>query len=367
MSKTQKWIIEWATFFEKSEFAMTWREIQSINWKKTLTNIFFFLGRSLSGDFVCHKIMATLVTKLAQKNNQLYVCEKCDYRCCKKSDFSKHLSTVKHNRNETVTICDKKLASNYQCVTCHKIYKSRNGLWYHKKKCSQSSQNKSENILENSFVPTTTAPSSFDQNIIIELLKQNQEFKDLIIEQNKTIVDLAAKAGHTTNNTNSHNKFNLNVFLNETCKDAINLTDFINNINISLLEFENVGNAGYVNGISEIIVKRLKDLEYTRRPLHCTDLKRETMYIREDNAWNKDTTDNPKLKTMVERVASKNCGKLTEWREENPDCKLLDHELYETCLKIMIQSAGQLGEKQIRMDEKIMKNVANEVFVDKNI
>ena len=308
------------------------------------------------------------MTAAFTQNNNTFSCEICNFNTGNKKDYNRHLATPKHNKKQHgyIEIPPKPQPVDQAVCDCGKEYKHYSGLWRHKKKCSQSSQNKSENILENSFVPTSTPPASFDQNIIIELLKQNQEFKDLIIEQNKTIVDLAAKAGHTTNNTNSHNKFNLNVFLNETCKDAINLTDFINNINISLLEFENVGNTGYVNGISEIIVKRLKDLEYTRRPLHCTDLKRETMYIREDNTWNKDTTDNPKLKMMVERVASKNCGKLMEWREENPDCKLLDHELYETCLKIMIQSAGQLGEKQIRMDEKIMKNVANEVFVDKN-
>jgi len=299
------------------------------------------------------------------------MCNICAYNCSKKSDMDKHDLTAKHVKNVQMMtnhyICDK----NHKCE-CGKQYAYRQGLFAHKKKCAQSSQNNSLNNLENTFVPSNAAPPSFDQTIIIELLKQNQEFKELLIEQNKTIMDIAAKSGNTGNTTNTinsnnttNNKFNLNIFLNETCKDAINMNDFINNMDISLLEFENVGNAGYVNGISEIIVKRLKDLDYTRRPLHCTDLKRETMYIREDDVWNKDTANNPKLKMMVERVASKNCGKLTEWREENPDCKLLDHQLYETCLKIMIQSAGQLGEKQTRMEEKIMKNVAKEVFIDK--
>ena len=308
-----------------------------------------------------------------QKSKKIpnFVCDVCDYITSNKKDYNKHNNTRKHltkaNLVNLEQSCPKKSPHRiYQCAHCSKDYSSRNGLWYHEKKCVNV--NKSDPPVENTMIYNDLIADK-DQ-IINYLMKENSEFKSMMIEQNKTIMDLAVKAGNTTNNsnnTNCNNKFNLNVFLNETCKDAINLTDFVRDINISLSELENVGTTGYVNGISEIIVNRLRDLEFNRRPLHCTDLKRETMYIREDNAWKKDTKDNPNVKWMVDRVASKNCNKISEWREENPDCKILDNQLYETCLTIMIQSAGQLGEKQIRMDEKIMKNLAKEVFVDKNI
>ena len=307
-----------------------------------------------------------MTTNISHISHKMFVCNACSTTCVRPSEWVRHIGTTKHKNNEKREKDNVLTTIVTHICKCGNKYADRAGLWRHKKKCSHLKIQ--ETPIENTMIYNDLIADK-DQ-IINYLMKENSEFKSMMIEQNKTIMDLAVKAGNTTNNsnnTNCNNKFNLNVFLNETCKDAINLTDFVRDINISLSELENVGNNGYFNGISDIIVNRLRDLEYNRSPLHCTDLKRETMYIREDNAWKKDTKDNPNVKWMVDRVASKNCGKISEWREVNPDCKQLDHQLYETCLTIMIQSAGQLGEKQIRMDEKIMKNIANEVFVDKNI
>ena len=327
---------------------------------------------------------------MSQPMREILTCNICNYNTVKNSDFAKHKLTAKHLRLVNPSKNSQPVIKVYTCV-CGKSYKHDSSYYKHKKGCLLINTPEGDRInpfvkvpeFENTIVYTNER-LIIDNNLIIELLKQNQEFKEMLVDQNnklmeqnkqnqelnKQIIEIAKEhktINTTNNNTNCNNKFNLNVFLNETCKDAINLTDFIRDMNISLSELENVGTTGYVNGISDIIMNRLRDLEFNRRPLHCTDLKRETMYIREDNAWKKDTKDNPNVKWMVDRVASKNCNKISEWREENPDCKILDNQLYETCLTIMIQSAGQLGEKQIRMDEKIMKNIANEVFVDKNI
>jgi hypothetical protein len=225
---------------------------------------------------------------------------------------------------------------------------------------------------------------------IMQLIKQNEEFKTLIIEkkevevkqetdefktmvidfmkQNQSIIaNLASKVGNNTvnNNINSNNSFNINFFLNETCKDAINMNEFIKNIEIQLKEVENVGNNGYVTGITDIIVSRLKQLDVTKRPVHCTDLKRETLYIKEQDAWNKDTNENQKMRNMISTVANKNYRTIPKWRAAHPECQEPENEKYDFCINMMRNSLGDLGDEQTRLDEKIIKNIARVVAVDK--
>ena len=306
------------------------------------------MGRSLSGDFVCHKIMATLVTKLAQKNNQLYVCEKCDYRCCKKSDFSKHLSTVKHNRNETVTICDKKLASNYQCVTCHKIYKSRNGLWSHKKGC---------------FV--TEDPTQEMTSMFVHLLRESTQLR-------KTMAQLVDIVGHNNNektqNTqiNCHNKtFNLQVFLNEECKDAMNMSDFINSVQLQLSDLESVGELGYVDGISNIFLQKLNELDMYKRPIHCTDLKRYIIHIKNADQWKRDD-DHSQFKQAIKRLSKKNSDLLLDWKEGHPGVHRPDNQRNGQYLNMIIQSMGGPSNMSLEASEcKIIKRIAKDITLEK--
>jgi hypothetical protein len=207
-------------------------------------------------------------------------------------------------------------------------------------------------------------------SVILELLKQNQEFKDLLIEQNKHIILLSQNAGNNNNincNNNSNNKFNLNVFLNEKCKDAISLKDFVNSMNISLEDYIQTGEIGYVEGISKTIVKCINDMEVYDRPLHCTDLKRETIYIKDGEKWEKDE-DKSELRKAVKRVAHKNHKMTSLWMEKTPDVNTMGTENYEKFFKYMQSSLGGCGEQETKsFEDKIMKNIMKEVTIDKHM
>lgn len=247
------------------------------------------------------------------------------------------------------------------CNICFKKYKERTGLWKHSKICANQHITNDQPINPNAIN-------------IMNILKDNHEIRNMMIEQNAKIIELMnAKPAPVTNITNNNNnktinnQFNLNLFLNETCRDAMNITEFIENIDIQMRELENVANNGYVAGITDIILTRLKQLDVSKRPLHCTDLKRETLYIKDKNEWNRDTEENSKIKNMITKVANKNYRKIPKWREQNPECQEPENEKYSFCINMMRNSLGDLGDEQIKLDDKIIKNIAKLVVVDKNI
>ena len=211
-----------------------------------------------------------------------FICEKCDYICCKKGDFNKHLHSIKHNTTNTTNIQQE---FSYSCE-CGKGYNHRASLYNHKKTCTL----KNNSTIETDNIDNSVDHSDKDQLILMlikqnsELIKETSDFKSMMM---KVLENGTTQNSHnTTTNTNSHNKaFNLNFFLNETCKDAMNITDFVESIKLQLSDLEKVGELGYVEGISNIIVKNLKDLDVTQRPVHCTDKKRETMYIKDEDKW----------------------------------------------------------------------------------
>ena len=266
------------------------------------------------------------------KISKNFICEKCDYKCFKKSDFNKHLSTNKHKilQNPTTDVAQKV----YECG-CGKIYKHSSTLYAHKHKCDYSKP-----IEEPSLETTPQHPSSqVDMTVVLELLKQNQEFKDLVIEQTKQlfsqqqIILEAVKDGKlgnnnsNNNNTNCNNKFNLNLFLNETCKDAITFSDFINSIEVTMDEFIQTGNTGFVNGISKVLMDRIKGMDLHTRPLHCTDFKRETVYIKNEEKWDKEDGDKSQLRKAVKCVAKKNYNQLHQWyNNKKPEVDTLGTE-----------------------------------------
>ena len=319
------------------------------------------------------------------KQAQNYECKLCNFVCSKQSNYDIHLSTRKHKKEimekETKNM-EIEIKPSLICSICNIKYSTKSGLWKHVKK--------HHNAQEPALVPETlqVPPRQehyntlvLDTATVLQLIKQNDDFKTLIVEQNQEfksllleqqnkLIDLAGKPNtnnNTVNNTvNNNNTFNLQVFLNETCKDAMNIREFIENLNIQLKELENVGNNGYVTGISDIILKRIKGLEVSKRPLHCTDVKRETMYIRDENEWNKDNEEKSKLKNFIEQVANQNIQKIPEWRQENPECQDMHHEKYEYCMKLFRNSLGDLDEKQDKLYDKVIKNIAKQVTVDKN-
>jgi len=222
--------------------------------------------------------------------------------------------------------------------------------------------------------------SSINTDIVLNLFKQNKELQDFLVEQNKILVDMASKQVSQThihpqytvtnttmshsNNTNSNNKFNLNFFLNETCKDAMNIMDFVNSLKLQLSDLENVGNVGYIEGISSIILKNLKELDVSKRPMHCSDLKRETMYVKDEDKWEKEDSENKRLKKAIKYVANKNFQLIPEWKKKYPDCVYSDSTTSDQYNRLLIESVGGKFDKDIN-ENRIIKKIAKEVFIDK--
>jgi len=297
---------------------------------------------------------------------KFFHCELCHYKCSKQSDYNKHTMTRKHQISTNLQQSSTEIATNKFICKCGKSYKDRTGLWYHSKKCD-------------------VQPNIFDTQILIDLLKQNQEFKEIIIqqnnklneqnsmlhEQNNKIINVLEtnNSNNITNNTvNSHNKtFNLQVFLNEDCKDAMNITDFVNSINLQLSDLEHVGKVGYVEGISNIIIKNLNALDVTKRPVHCTDPKRETIYIKDGDVWEKDEDDNKKLRKMIKSVAFRNCKNTKLFKEKYPDCMKSESKYSDMYNKIIIEVMGGTSTtNDIENQNKIMRKIAKVMTIDKN-
>jgi hypothetical protein len=298
--------------------------------------------------------METKGDKIKQKISNLFCCDICDYNTERKSNYETHLLSAKHKNATKGDILLQNSANFKQdhlsCV-CGKQYQCRQSLWRHKKIC------------------TLTTKSELDKDeLIITLLKQNAE---LIKGQQDMIVKLSENGINNTNNshntTNSHNKaFNLNFFLNETCKEAMNIGEFVDSIKMQLSDLEHVGEAGYIEGISSIIVKNLKQLDVTKRPVHCTDKKRETVYIKDNNIWEKDE-DKSQMHKLIKKVAFKNANMFAKFREAHPDCMKYHSTHNDKYNKIVYESMGGKGDNEFEKNEKIIKNVLKEVVVDKNI
>jgi hypothetical protein len=252
----------------------------------------------------------------------------------------------------------------HSCDTCKKLYKTMSGLWKHKKKCfyeEKIDSQKNENI-ENSENNDIN-----DKELIVMLIKQNSELMKETSDFKSMMMEVIKNGTHntTTTHTNSHNKaFNLNFFLNETCKDAMNIMDFVDSIKLQLSDLEKVGEIGYVEGISNIIVKNLKDLDVNKRPVHCTDKKRETMYIKDDNKWEKDE-EKLKLHKVVRKVACKNQNLIPKFKEKHPDCGKYNSKFSDQYNKIVVESMGGPGDNDYEKEEKIIKNISKNIIVDK--
>jgi len=305
--------------------------------------------------------------KLLSHTDIVFFCKQCDYSTCKKSSWVKHLSTAKHNSNKIEIV-----SNNTTCPNCNKKYKDRSGLWYHIKKCKNNS-NKEE--------------SNSEFKLLAELFKQqvneNQEFKELIMEQNKQMIEktienqklqqqlleMVSKVGYTTNtncNNNNTNNFNLQFFLNETCKDALNIGDFVEQVKLQLSDLDMIGRVGYVEGITKIFLRNLKDMDVCKRPIHCSDLKRETLYVKDKNAWEKENGENIKIKRAIKEVEHKNIKQLPQWREENPTAEDTETKKHMEYQNVLLEAmGGSTSEDDNKKREKIIRNIAKEVVIEK--
>ena len=306
-------------------------------------------------------------TEIVSKNAS-YSCVKCDYYSNNKTNYDKHLLTEKHKKSILIETLETKVI----CSNCDKGFNTQSGLWKHKKKCFVNTKQENEQ-LENKFNSNNDiSQTAFSPEMFMEVIKESKELRNVLVEQNKELqnklLELASKPVSNTNNTtyNNNTQFNLQFFLNETCKDAINIADFVNSLQVQIADLEKTGRLGYVEGISGIFLRGLKGLDVTMRPIHCTDLKRETVFVKDENAWQKDDDEKAKLKLAIQRVARKNLRTLPRWQEENPDFRILDTKENDDYLKIALNSlGGQTDEQQEKYVEKIVRNVLREVVIEK--
>ena len=298
--------------------------------------------------------------KKASKSVGIFQCEICDVVCSRKCDMNRHKTTTKHKMNDKMITNDdaktKKASEEYICK-CGKKYKYRQGIWKHKQLCIayNNLDNKLDNNLDNKYSNNNVC----DKDLIMLLIKENSELKSMMME--------VIKNGTNNNiNTNSHNKtFNLNVFLNETCKNAMNITEFADSVKLQLSDLENMGNVGFVNGISDIIIKNLKQLDITERPVHCTDVKRDVVYVKDENIWEKENQSNDKLRKVVKAVAHKNTKMLRFFKEKYPDCGKSESKKSEQYNKLVIEAMGGKGDNNLEKEDKIIKKITREVVIDK--
>ena len=285
-----------------------------------------------------------------------FYCDICDFNTTNKKDFKRHSLTNKHllltNPNE-ITPKNPLFICN-----CGKTYKHSSSLCAHKKKCTANNDINNDD------------PNQITPELIMSVLHQNKELQQMLIEQNKTIIELSKNSSMTNcnNTTNSHNKsFNLNFFLNETCKDAMNIMEFVDSLKLQLSDLENVGKLGYVEGISKIIVSNLKSLDETKRPVHCTDSKREVMYVKDEDKWEKENENKQKMRKVIKHVTHKNSKLLKDFKNKYPGCDKSESKYSDKYDKLIIEAMGGKGDNDAEKEDKIIKKIAKNVSIDKYI
>ena len=288
-----------------------------------------------------------MLTEKEQKCATLYNCEKCDFKTSRKNSWERHIKTKKHNSNNV----KESVNNGILCNKCKRQYISRAGLWYHSKKCLSTFECDTMNEME--------VVKTIDQNMVLEIIQQNKDLKNLVLEQSKTIEELAKRPSMIHNG--NKNKFNLNFFLNEQCKDAMNITDFVESIKLTLNDLEKTGEVGYIKGITNIIVNGLNEMDMYKRPIHCSDAKRETLYIKDNNAWQKENEGKHRLKKAIQIVSRRNAKQLGEWQKHNKGYNISTNKKSDQYLKIVSEANGG-DEHELN---KIISNVSNHVLIDK--
>ncbi len=302
-------------------------------------------------------------TKKTSKNIEYFECEFCDFKCSKKGDFNRHISTLKHKMSTESTELHIN-TSNHICENCNKNYKDRSGLWRHNQKCIANNNN-NNNIFhkvikdENIIIDSSANEVSVLTNLVLELVKSNGDLQ-------KQMLEVCKNGTHNIINNNSNNKtFNLQVFLNETCKDAMNIMDFVDSIKIQLCDIESIGELGFVNGMSKLIIKNLNALAENMRPVHCNDPKRDSLYVKDSNVWEKEGSDNKKIKKAIKYISHKNICAIPQWKAKYPDCIYSDSKKSDQYNHIVVEAMGGSGDNDAEKADKIVKKIAREVTIDK--
>ena len=364
-----------------------------------VTFLWTFLWTFIFGSFFGHSFIRTvrrffLSSIFREMNNKpIYNCIKCNFKCSKLSDWKRHSFTRKHieddkmddktpkkialenkiAKKKTVTLEKTSLNNDDEHLcSCGKKYKYRQGLFKHKKTCFNDHNNNNKN-------PHYHEEIEISSEIILQLMKENKDLKhllqehknqtDTILQQNSTLIELAKNnqlSSNYSNNTNCNNKtFNLNFFLNETCKNALNINDFVDSIKLQLTDLENVGKLGFINGITNIIVKNLNALNETQRPVHCTDRKRKTIYVKDEDKWEKEDAECKKVRKAIKHVANKNSKLLFEFKEMHPDCIDGDSKHSDQYSKLMVEAYGGANQEDAENENKIINNILKVVTIDK--
>jgi len=312
---------------------------------------------------------------------KIYKCPICDYETTKKNDLKKHLTRIKHSVNNNL----------FMCCNCNKMYKHRSSLWRHQKLCLyEIVDDISENNISENDTQFVDSEFDYDENIIIneentyidndlimKLIDENKELKNLLLEQARQTAEIknimSEMKEHnkitdgslsTVNYNNTNKTFNLNIFLNETCKNAMNIKDFMDSIQLDLTDLINVGEVGYVKGISDIITANLNALSITDRPIHCSDGKREVLYIKNEDKWEKDENKN-KLKMLIRNIAIKNQNLILKFKEKYPDCVLLESQYCEQYNRLIIEAMGGNGDDDLAKEQKIIRNITKNITLNK--
>jgi hypothetical protein len=290
--------------------------------------------------------------KLATGNFKKFSCNACNIMCSRESEWTRHILTRKHvsrvggNKMDIKNVTEIK---QHICCNCNKIYITNGGLWKHLKKCTTPIEHPQEDVKSLT-------------SLVMELMKSNTELQ-------KQLVDVCKNSNtnsHNTNHINSHNKtFNLQFFLNEQCKDAMNISEFADSFDLQLSDLESVGELGYVEGITKIFVDKLNSMDIYKRPIHCSDAKREILYVKDDNKWEKEEKNNPKIRYTIKTISFRNMKLANLWSDTYPESKDGDSRLNDTYMKLIKESTGGSGET-VDNENKIIRRIAKEILIDKN-
>jgi hypothetical protein len=315
-----------------------------------------------------------VVTNFTPKNAETFECAACYFKCSKQSDWDRHLSTDKHFGNTLGNTGNTENAPvNLTCEFCNKLYKSRKGLWGHNKVCNGTENVIIHNTLSSHMFPTSSNEIKMLTTLVLDMVKnntdlqkQNNDIQKQNIELQKQVLDVCKNSNTNINShNNSNNKtFNLQFFLNEQCKDAMNLSDFMNSFELGLEDLESIGELGYVEGITKIMVDRLNAMDIYKRPVHCSDAKRETLYVKNEDRWEKEARNNPKLRYAI-KTASFQSMKLTVlWSDTYPESKSSESRLNDKYMKLVFQSTGGTGEIA-DSEDKIIRRILKEIVIAK--
>jgi len=315
-----------------------------------------------------------MLTKKTQKNPKNFLCKLCGFVSSNIKDYKRHISTRKHKMLTNVDNCiiaESKIQTPPEIFACEcgKVYKHRQSLSVHKKKCNFVDNSHDEPEETNTITrENETKSNTIVMKKLLTMLDQQQEVNQKLSRTNEELTQVIkeGKLNSTVNNT-TNNSFNLNLFLNEKCKNALNISEFIETIQLQLTDLDETGKLGHVDGISRIFVNALNDLDETKRPIHCTDIKRETVYIKdEDDTWKRDN-NKLKLKSAITTIADKNLEKIPEWQNDHPNFSEIDTQDNQEYIQLTIHSIGaDSKEESEKNHDKIAKNVLKEVLIDKN-